>query len=269
MPIYPLVAVLIGLVIERCALAQLGSYPRRAWHQFQLVWGMIIGAGGLLVGIASLLVGNQATRFYQPRWFGIAFGIITTSAVAIIWSNYRRATHVRYLIVVGTIAIVAGISAAGLLVNVRKARWIDPTAGVGQIRDQLPPGERLVSFSPIEHRFAYYFCDRITELDWPRKIDELPPNLNYFCFKRTPGDTADCRASGRGRTVFKTPGTLPFAWQEIKSICVERQVYDDSPRVVVLGRVVRPIRSAISDVTKPQSPSTQRADVAAQSRQRK
>ncbi len=44
MPLYPLVAVLIGLMIERCSLACIGSYPRRAWHQFLLLWGSFIGA---------------------------------------------------------------------------------------------------------------------------------------------------------------------------------------------------------------------------------
>jgi hypothetical protein len=74
---------------------------------------------------------------------------------------------------------------------------------------------------------------------------------------RTPGDTAKERDAGRGRTWYKTPGVLPFEWQEITSICVERQVYDDNPRVVVLGKIIRPLRAIASDVTIPQ-PTAQR-----------
>jgi hypothetical protein len=79
---------------------------------------------------------------------------------------------------------------------------------------------------------------------------DIPHDLTYFCFMRQPGDTAESRAAGRGRTWYKTPGTLPFEWEEITSVCVERQVYvDEPPRTVVLGRVVRPVKSAVSDVT--------------------
>ena len=42
MPLYPLVAVLIGLVIERCSIAAVGRYPRRAWHQFLLLSSALI-----------------------------------------------------------------------------------------------------------------------------------------------------------------------------------------------------------------------------------
>jgi hypothetical protein len=40
--------------------------------------------------------------------------------------------------------------------------------------------------------------------------------------------------------------------EEIASVCVERQVYiGEPPRTVVLGRVVRPLKAAVSDVTVP------------------
>ena len=58
MPLYPLVAVLIGLVIERCSLADRATYPRRAWHQFLLFWGLVIGASALVIGSSSLLAGS-------------------------------------------------------------------------------------------------------------------------------------------------------------------------------------------------------------------
>ena len=43
MPLYPLIAVLVGLVIERCSVAALGRYPRRAWHQFLLFSTTLVG----------------------------------------------------------------------------------------------------------------------------------------------------------------------------------------------------------------------------------
>jgi hypothetical protein len=217
-----------------------------------LLWGTIIAASVLLVGGASTFKGDLAGRFYQPIWFGIAFAIVSATAVYVLWNAYRGLNKSRPLAAVFAIATIAGTGATGILINVNTATWIDPTGAIAALKSDLPPETRLVSFSPIEHRFAYYFRDSIVEIDWPLNVDDLPKDVEYFCFMRQPGDTAVARAAGRGRSWYQTPGTLPFAWQEIKSICVERQIYDDSPRTVVLGRVVRPLQKTVSDVTVPQ-----------------
>jgi 4-amino-4-deoxy-L-arabinose transferase-like glycosyltransferase len=250
MPLYPLVAVLVGLVVERCAFAAIGSYPRRAWHQFLALWAIFIGTSGLVIAGASLFANDPATRFYQPRWLGVVFGILAAGAVVLLWESYRRTNKLRPIIAVVAIAIIAGTGVAGFMVNANVARWIDPSGQIADLKNQLPPGAVLASFSPIEHRFAYYYHDPIAELDWPLSAADIPQGLTYFCFMRQPGDTAASRAAGRGRTWYKTPGTLPFEWEEITSVCVERQVYvDEPPRTVVVGRVVRPIKTAVSDVT--------------------
>lgn len=258
MPLYPLVAVLVGLVVERCASATIGSYPRRAWHQFLTLWATVIGTGGLVIAGASLLMNDAAARFYQPRWFGVVFAILAAGAVFLLWESYRRTDLLRPMFAVIAIAIFAGTGVTGILVNVNVARWIDPSGEIAVLKSQLPPGIVLASFSPIEHRFAYYYSDRIAELDWPLSEADIPPGLTYFCFMRQLGDTAEFRAAGRGRSWYKTPGTLPVEWEEITSVCVERQVYKGAPpRKVVLGRVIRPLRLSASDVTAPQTRAAQ------------
>jgi hypothetical protein len=149
-------------------------------------------------------------------------------------------------------ALVVGIGGSGIMLNVNVARWNNPIDDVASLRGLLPENTSLVSFSPIEHRFAYYYQDAITELDWPTSVNNVPSSVEYFCFMRTPGDTAEARTAGRGRTWYSTPGTLPFKWEELAVICVERQGYDLSPRRLVLGRIVKPIKEAISDATVPQ-----------------
>jgi 4-amino-4-deoxy-L-arabinose transferase-like glycosyltransferase len=250
MPLYPVVAVLVGIVIERCASAAIGSYPRRAWHQFLTLWATFIGASGLVIAGAGLVMNDLADRFYQPRWFAVVFAILAAAAVALLWESYRRKNELRAIIAVIAIAMIAGTGVAGILVNVNVARWIDPTGEIADLKNQLPPGTNLASFSPVEHRFVFYYGDPITELDWPRSNADIPQDLTYFCFMRQPGDTAESRAAGRGRTWYTTPGTLPVEWEEIASVCVERQVYiGEPPRTVVLGRIVRPLKTIVSDVT--------------------
>jgi 4-amino-4-deoxy-L-arabinose transferase-like glycosyltransferase len=257
MPLYPLVAVVAGMVIERCAAAPVGGYPRRAWHQFLLLCGLLIGAGGAVVGGMALLPFEWGNALHQPRWFGVVFAAMAASAAYVLWRCYRL-PRLAPEVAVLTVATVVGVAYGGLVISTNVARWNDPTPAIARFRQHLPPGAALVSFSPIEHRFAYYYGGPIAELDWPRAIDDLPAELEYFCFMRNPGDTAERRAAGRGRTWTTTPGTLPFAWQELDAICVERRLRDEPQRTVVLGCVVRPLRAAVSDVTSPQRSTAQK-----------
>jgi 4-amino-4-deoxy-L-arabinose transferase-like glycosyltransferase len=251
MPLYPLAAIIVGVLIERCSVATLGTYPRRAWRQFVFLWGAVVIGGAIFILGANLIYSDPAKRFYQPRPFAVAFAALAAVAAAVLWLTFRRA-NTRPLGAVLAIAVVTAVGGAGIMLNVNSARWTNPADHVARLRDLLPENTSLVSFSPIEHRFAYYYHEPIAELNWPTNVNDVPHHVEYFCFMRQPGDTADSRAAGRGRSWYKTPGTLPFEWEELASICVERQGYELAPRTVVLGRIVRPIKPAITDATVPQ-----------------
>ena len=95
MPLYPLVAVLVGLVVERCSARRLAD--TRAGP------GISSCCYQYAVGVLSLLVLSRtqwALGIYQPQWFSLAFVAIAATVVAILWSCYRtgspqRATHGR------------------------------------------------------------------------------------------------------------------------------------------------------------------------------
>jgi 4-amino-4-deoxy-L-arabinose transferase-like glycosyltransferase len=249
MPLYPLVAVLVGLIIERCSAAEPGRYPRRAWHQFLLLSGTLIAACGLAFGGAGLLPTDWTEPLHQPRWFCIGFGLLAAAAVVTLWNCYREPRRFSPAIAVLAIGALAGVAYTGIMINVHSARWHDPTIAVGRLKLQVPAGATLVSLTPIDHRFAFYYGAPIAELNWPLQVDDVPPEVEYFCFMRNPGDTAERRNAGRGRTWTTTLGTLPFAWQEVTSICVERRLRDGPRRTVVLGRVIRPLQPMVSDAT--------------------
>jgi 4-amino-4-deoxy-L-arabinose transferase-like glycosyltransferase len=260
MPLYPLVAALIGLVIEGCALAEPGRYPRRAWHQFLLLSGSLIAVGGLLIGGAGLLPTDYIASLHQPRWFGILFGVAAAGAAYVLWRCYRAGGRLAPVVAVATISAFVSGAYTGVMINVNAARWNDPTAALARFKQHLPTNASLVSFSPISHRFAYYYVAPIEELGWPRDLRDLPDGVTYFCFMRDPSDTAASRDAGRGRTQATTPGTLPFAWEEIATLCVERRLRDEPQPTVVLGRVVRPLRAEVSDATVPQRTMAERPD---------
>ena len=92
------------------------------------------------------------------------------------------------MIAVLTIATFVGAAYTGLVINVNTARWNNPaTRHRRSKKTSCRRDVTLVSFSPIEHRFAYYYDAPIPELDWPTRLSDLPPNVDYFCFMRSPG----------------------------------------------------------------------------------
>jgi 4-amino-4-deoxy-L-arabinose transferase-like glycosyltransferase len=252
MPLYPIVAVLIGLLIERCSAAEMGTSHRRGWHQFVLSWAGVIGLGAVAFGVLSLTPGNLLESIYQPRLFCALLAIVTAAAAATLWVVYRRPAKFGALSAVTALALTAACGAGGLLMNINYGRWFDPTLLTAEVKNQLPAGTRLVSLTPIDHRFAYYYHEPIEELDWPRSMSDVPNDVDYFCFMRLPRDTAESRGAGRGRTLKSSSGTLPFAWEEVRADCFDRQLASKTPTFVVIGRVVRPLRAEISDATVPQ-----------------
>ncbi len=248
MPLYPLIAVLVGLVIERCSVAVLGRYPRRAWHQFLLCSTTLVG----LISLLALIPAKWALGSYQPLWFSLALVLIAAAAAAAIWNCYRSNTPSTRMIAVATIAVFAGVAQAGVAINSNISRWNDPMSAVVGVQKIIGPTTPLVSLTAIDHRFAYFYEAPIAELDWPRDADDLPLGVDYFCFMRNPGDTAERREAGRGRLWTKTSGTLPFAWEEVATLCVERRLRNEPQRIVVLGRVVKPRQAIVSDATVPQ-----------------
>jgi 4-amino-4-deoxy-L-arabinose transferase-like glycosyltransferase len=261
MPLYPLVAVLVGMVIDRLSVATPGRYPRHAWHQFLLLHGTWITACGLAVGFAGLAGLDLPAQLNQPRANCIAFSVIAIFAAITLFVCYRQPQRIAPTAAVVAIASIAAAAYSGFVISRNAARWNDPTPLVAELKSYVAEAESLVSLTPIDHRFAYYYGAPIAELGWPQSLNDIPAEAEYFCFMRNPADTADQRAAGRGRSWTTTPGTLPFAWQEVTSICVERRLRDGPRRTVVLGRIIRPIQAAVSDATVPQVAARTRSGV--------
>jgi 4-amino-4-deoxy-L-arabinose transferase-like glycosyltransferase len=252
MPLYPMAAVLIALIIVHCSTAQVGCYPRRAWHQFLLLSSVLIGSIGISIGVGGTFSSQLSRSVYQPTWFCMAVAVAGAAVAVVLWKCYRVPRQVTPAYAVVVVAMFVGAGYAIGIINVNAARWNDPTQAVADLRSHLPANAQLVSLTPIEHRFAYYYRDDIPELRWPTRLSDIPPDMEYFCFMRNPGDTEQRRQASRGRGTEKSIGTLPFAWKEVTAICVDRSMRDEGARAVVLGRVVRPLRAEVSDATRPQ-----------------
>jgi 4-amino-4-deoxy-L-arabinose transferase-like glycosyltransferase len=261
MPLYPVVAALIALLIERCSQIEASSGARRVWRRFLLICSIAIGAFGAFVVANGVIPDKSFVTLHQPLSFALLYGACASAVAYAIWKAYSS-PFLRPSTPVIAMTCFAGLSSAGLMVNVDAARWSDPTSAIAELKDRIPAGIQLASLAEIEHRFAYYYGAPIAQIPWPVTVNDVPAELDYFVFMRHWDDTAERHVSGRGRSYYITAGTLPFEWEEIASFCSDRKIDTPTATSVVLGRVIRPLRAAVSDVSKPQSAIARRSTTA-------
>ena len=167
----------------------------------------------------------------MPAW--------AVAATAALWATRSRGLAPPQVAVLA-LAAFAGLASSGAALNVRIRSANELAPAIARIKDRLPEGE-LVSLGRVYHRFAYAYETPIRQVPWPTTLAEVPPGLSYFCFDHRPSDTPELRSSSDGRLSTSTPGTLPFAWDEIQRIDCDPAVREVHTRTVVVGRVRRPL----------------------------
>jgi 4-amino-4-deoxy-L-arabinose transferase-like glycosyltransferase len=243
MPLYPCLAVLMGLVVEHCAAQASAQLDKLYWRRFQRVVAVVIlAAGGALV-IGTLVPDGFLGETAQPATF-LAIWVAAALACAglLAWASLKE-TLPRPQVGVLALAGFLALAAAGPMINARVRAANDLAPEVAELRERLDRGE-LVSLGRVYHRFAYSYAAPIRQVPWPEAVVDLPDDVTYFCFDWRPCDTPESRARSDGRELGTTSGTLPFEWEEVARIeCdpTERKVHN---RTVIVGRVRRPLVAA-------------------------
>jgi 4-amino-4-deoxy-L-arabinose transferase-like glycosyltransferase len=222
MPLYPVLALLVGLVVQRCMEAEAGAPLREAWRGWLTLVALILFAAGLmLVGagylhfpaIAPL---NQAT----PRTLIVA---LTAGAVAVLaWVSRNRSHPAWGQRTVMALAAWLGLTNTGLVLDILARKSENAAPAIARLKEQLPRHQRLVSFGPVSHLFAFLYHDPIPMMPWPTEADDLGRETAYFCFDR----------------MGAMPVRIPFAWEEVAVISCDRYRTQIPQYVVVVGRRV-------------------------------
>ncbi len=242
MPLYPCIAPLIGLVVERCfeaarnAQGRLAAGWRGAARYFlvSLACLMVLAGAGMLV--AAALGIDHSARYRQPLWFALSYAAACGAlAVAACWAR-RLASAVQVRVGVLAVAAFLGMTYSGVVTNAQIASSAPTARAVARLRNRLPTGTRLVSFEPIHHLFAFHFRDPVELRPWPKSSTEVEPVLEYFCFARA-GQSAPA---------------LPFAWEQVAAISCDRNRRSVPNDVVIVGRRLPPLatRSEAAKVPK-------------------
>ncbi|MBI1901605.1 MAG: glycosyltransferase family 39 protein [Planctomycetia bacterium] len=245
MPLYPLVAVLLAWIVERCATAEAGSRLRGVWNTFLVVAGAAAILGGVAIAGATW-VGPLAGVRQSAAWTAALVALCVIGGTALFWCRRKGGASAARLGLVATSAVV-GLAYTGAVVNIDAARLNAVEPAVAEVRSHFPAGVHIASFGAVNHRFAYYYGEPIPRRDWPRTIGDVPSGLVYFCFSRTPGDNVVVR----GRVVRYMPSSFPFAWEQVAAVSCERKKTSQPVEIVVIGRIVEP-RVARATSTDPQ-----------------
>lgn len=251
MPLYPCLAVLMGLVLEHLTAWTARRLDRYSWRFYLACLAVAAVGGGAALVVVNLLPGEPLAAARQSTLFLLSWTLAAvTAATLLTWSACGEQAP-RPQVAVLVVAAFAGVTYTGAILNTRVNGANDLTAPLAQTKDKLPDPRELVSLGRVYHRFAYSYNTPIRQVPWPRAADDLPPGVTYFCFDRRPGDTEAERAGADGRRGSNTPGTLPFAWDEVAAISCDPVKRNEAHRTVIIGRVRRTEQVAEPPLSRP------------------
>jgi 4-amino-4-deoxy-L-arabinose transferase-like glycosyltransferase len=221
MPVYPCLAVLIGVVVQRCSESPAGTPWRRVWEWYlRSVAAVMVGAALAVLGL-GLLATPDEVAWAQPPLFALAYGLVGIGAGMVLFRIVRRGdaalgARAAVLLVAGFM----GLTFTGVLTNKHVNTGVDTAAAVARLKQDLPREHRLVSLTPVHSLFVYYYREPIGLLSWPDDGSVLEAPGTYFCFNRLPG-----------REV-----SFPFPWEEVAAVSVARSRVSRSQQDVVIAR---------------------------------
>jgi len=231
MPMYPLLAVVCGAVAQQCLSLDMSFSLRRFWRDY-----VRIVAVGMLLVMATFVGATIASAFIdapgaqllaQPWWFAVVLAVATVAGTFVLfrraWRDGLTPSFITPVITPFIIAALLALFFGGAVLNVQVARAENVGPQVIAVRAALPEDAKLVSLRPIHHKFLYWYGRPIPVLSWPKSAANVPGDLEYFAFTATRGKAID----------------LPFRWERIAELNMDRSRQEDPEVRVVVGRRIR------------------------------
>jgi 4-amino-4-deoxy-L-arabinose transferase-like glycosyltransferase len=240
-PMFPALAVLVGWASERAVAAEPLSWPRIVWERYLSVIAGIM----LVASVAVLLVAcfGSAVSALRPAVEPIPVALLYTAvgvALAVLTWRARKGSDVKsYRTAIVATSSFLAIAFTGVITDVRVRRSEYAAEAVARLKSVLLPGQQLVSFGHTDSLFAYlYGFPMILPRPWPENDAVSEPGLPYFSFI----SAGDQRPH------------LPFAWQEIGVVSLDRNHHEPPERVVVVGRRLEETEAGGAEGSELQSP---------------
>jgi 4-amino-4-deoxy-L-arabinose transferase-like glycosyltransferase len=219
-PLYPCLAVLVGIVADRAAAGALPLTVARFGRAYLTMTGILFALGAVLMPFAPAIARAVHRPEFAPDPIHAWFYAVGLGLAAVVLLGLRRTTRdhqVRRAAV--ALALGTAVVAAGVMVDVRMQRADDTAAAVARVAREIPPDAELISLGHVDALFAYYYEKPIPARPLPPRPEDVPPG-RYFCFLNY----------GPVRP------TLPFPWVEVGSVPMDRFRQEIPLQVMVIGR---------------------------------
>lgn len=220
MPLYPCVACLVGVAIERGWTLRQQIWWQRGWGVSMAALAVVAGLTATALGTGSLWAGEAGPALTLTAAHGVLFAVVAiVLGGAALWAmtaDDQRRVRVGILAAAGFVGLVCVGPVTDHLIRTSA----DTEEQVAELRNELPPHQSLVSFGLVHHRFAYYFREPIGYRRWPSSRGDVDPSLTYFCFEASPRDTP----------------ALPFAWERVAVVSCDRRRRPLPSDAVIIGR---------------------------------
>ncbi len=182
---------------------------------------MLIAA--VAVPLAAVILWQHATLspWAEQPVFAVVYAAMAAVLARLVYQ--ARGGRNRRLVRAAVLATAAFmvLSCTGVATNIKIRRSEDQATAVARLKVQLPPDHRLVSLGHIDALFAYYYADPIEATPWAVTVDSVPDDDHvYFCFDTFTGYRPD----------------LPFEWEEVAALPMDRYKWPPSQREVVVGK---------------------------------
>src|SRR5262249_32963148 len=149
MPLYPCVAVLVGLVIERSIGPESVAFLRRGWQAFLTSWGIVIVPAGIFVLVVSCATLTPLPQIELSTSFAMliaAAGLVLGGSL--LWCG-RKVKPTTAALAVFALAAFAGLVEVGVLTNVKCQNMNPLHQQVLAAKEKLPVMPGLVSLGPV------------------------------------------------------------------------------------------------------------------------
>ncbi len=220
MPLFPCFAVLIGIVMESL-LQRFDQQRMPLWTHFVRGCTILMISAAAIVPVLSIALSH--TDFLPPLMEATAFALIAAITAVLLWTwgDVISTTNVRRVSL--TVAAFLGVCYVGPVMTSQQQRTGNLPEATAALRDRLPSDAHLQSFGHIHHVFLYYFGRPVELLPVPKSETDLTADVDYFLI------------NGEGH---ERP-ELPFAWEEVAVVSIDRNKRPVPKETVVIGRRVR------------------------------
>jgi 4-amino-4-deoxy-L-arabinose transferase-like glycosyltransferase len=219
-PLFPCLAVLLGLAVEHAAAAEAAGPVRAAWRRFLLaVACAMVGAALAVTGAAALAAHSPVLApFAEPPLVVLAYALASLGLAFLTLRARTGSDPARVRTAVLALAGFLVITFTGVVTDWRVRRSEDVAEAMARLHEKLPPGQQLVSLNGhTDSLFAYHYG-----LPFIAPGNGSGASPTYFCVVW----------SGDSRP------QLPFAWEEIGVVSLDRNHHPVPERVVVVGHVL-------------------------------